>query len=143
MTCAVLLVSCDVFLTLPSHSALAQRAGVQGNVQDWFALPEFKAAVLADMQQRAEANGGDASLKPFERVRDVHITMEAFSADNGLLTHSLKLKRFVAKRRYQQELDAMYEVASAAEALRQRRVSNEMRDRRRSNPGAGSSTSHA
>ncbi len=100
-------------------------------------------AVLSDMQQRADANGGDASLKAFERVRDVHITTEPFTADNGLLTPSLKLKRFVAKKRYQKELDCMYESASAAEALRQRRVSNEIRDRRRSNPSASSSISNS
>ena len=82
-------------------------------------------AVLADMQQRLASNGGGASLKAFERVRDVHISLEPFTADNGLLTPSLKLKRFIAKKRYQKELDSLYSAASAAE----------MRDRRPSNPG--------
>ena len=91
-------------------------------------------AVLADMQQRLVSNGGDVSLKAFERVRDVHITLELFTADNGLLTPSLKLKRYIAKKRYQKELDSMYSAASAAESLSQRRNSNEMRDRRPSNP---------
>jgi len=122
---------------------LAQRAGVQGNVEDWFALPEFKEAVLADMQQRLELSGGDTSLKGFERVRDVHITLEPFTADNGLLTPTLKLKRFMAKRRYQKELDCMYSVAALAELQHERRVSNEARDRRLSNPGAAPPPPHA
>ncbi len=112
-------------------------------MQEWVALPEFKQAVLDDMQQRLSANGGDGRLKAFERVRDVHVTREPFSVDNGLLTPSLKLRRFAAKRRYQMELDCMYDAASVAEASRQRRVSSEMRDRRHSNPGAAPpSTAH-
>jgi hypothetical protein len=127
----------------PSYSALAIRSGVELSVQDWVTLPEFKQAVLDDMQHRLISNGGDGRLKAFERVRDVHVTREPFSVDNGLLTPSLKLKRFVAKRRYQMELDGMYEAASAAEAGRQRRVSSEIRDRRLSNPGAAPpSTTH-
>jgi long-subunit acyl-CoA synthetase (AMP-forming) len=117
---------------------LANRSGIQASLQDvheWVALPEFKAAVLDDMQKRLSLNGGDSRLKAFERVRDIHITREPFSIDNGLLTPTLKLKRFVVKKRYQRELDGMYDAASAAEACRQRRVSNEMRDRRQSNPG--------
>jgi long-subunit acyl-CoA synthetase (AMP-forming) len=117
---------------------LANRSGIQASLQDvneWVALPEFKAAVLDDMQRRLSLNGGDTRLKAFERVRDIHITREPFSIDNGLLTPTLKLKRFVVKKRYQRELDSMYDAAAAAEACRQRRVSNEMRDRRQSNPG--------
>ncbi len=116
---------------------------MHGSVQDWVALPEFKAAVLADMQQRVLLSGGDTSLKGFERVRDVHITLEPFTADNGLLTPTLKLKRFVAKRRYQRVLDCMYSAAAAAEVQRERRVSNEQRDRRLSNPGAPPPPPHA
>jgi hypothetical protein len=91
-------------------------------VNEWVALPEFKAAVLDDMQRRLSLNGGDTRLKAFERVRDIHITREPFSIDNGLLTPTLKLKRFVVKKRYQRELDSMYNAAAAAEACRQRRL---------------------
>jgi long-chain acyl-CoA synthetase len=114
---------------------LAQRSGIQSSTEEWVVSQEFKIAVLADMQQRLASNGGGASLKAFERVRDVHISLEPFTADNGLLTPSLKLKRFIAKKRYQKELDSLYSAASAAETLCPRRTSNEMRDRRPSNPG--------
>ena len=75
------------------------------------------------MRQRESVNAADSSLKAFERVKDVFISMEPFTADNGLLTPTLKLKRFVAKKRYQKELDLMYALAAATEAVRERRYS--------------------
>ena len=125
-----------------SNSALAIRTGIQVSVQEWVTLPGFKAAVLGDMQQRLRANGGDARLKLFERVRDVHISREPFSVDNGLLTPTLKLKRFAAKKRFQKELGCMYDAASAADACRERRASSESRDRRHSNPAVAPTLHH-
>ena len=61
--------------------------------------------MLADKQQRLELSGGYSSLKVLERVCEVHITLELLTTDNGLL-----------------------------KPTHERRVSNEARDCRLSNP---------
>mmetsp|Transcript_33009 Transcript_33009/g.43448 ORF Transcript_33009/g.43448 Transcript_33009/m.43448 type:complete len:776 (-) Transcript_33009:356-2683(-) len=47
-------------------------------------------------------------LKGFEKVKKFHLNAEAFSADNGLLTPTFKLKRPEAKKFFQKEIDTMY-----------------------------------
>jgi long-chain acyl-CoA synthetase len=44
----------------------------------------------------------------FETVKRVHISNELFTADNGLLTPTFKLKRKEATIKYRKELDNLY-----------------------------------
>jgi Lon protease-like protein len=47
-------------------------------------------------------------LKGFEMVKDIRLEATLFSVENDLLTPTFKLKRNVAKQRYQALIDEMY-----------------------------------
>ena len=55
-----------------------------------------------------DAAADGAKLLGFEKARDIFITKDAFSIDNGLLTPTMKIKRHEAKLRFIAELKAMY-----------------------------------
>jgi len=65
---------------------------------------DLKKAIIADITKVAKA----AKLHGFEIVKAIHLSMEPFTYENGLLTTTFKLKRDVAKKTFQKELDAMY-----------------------------------
>ena len=49
-----------------------------------------------------------AKLKGFEIPRALHIEVEPFAVENGLLTPTFKLKRPVAKKHYRAIIDSLY-----------------------------------
>lgn len=57
------------------------------------------------MNEKAKESG----LTSLERVKAVHITREAFTIENGMMTPTYKLKRNVVYKRYQGEIQKMYE----------------------------------
>lgn len=67
-------------------------------------MPDFKQSVLAEMAEAAAA----AKLAGFEKLKEIHLSPEPFSPENGLLTPTFKLKRHQAKIAFQKEIDAMY-----------------------------------
>ncbi|KAJ3255906.1 Long chain acyl-CoA synthetase 7 peroxisomal [Boothiomyces macroporosus] len=65
---------------------------------------KFKEAILKDLT----AIGKKEKLRGFEFLKAIHVDSEAFSAENGLLTPTFKLKRPEAANKYRQYIDAMY-----------------------------------
>ena len=55
-----------------------------------------------------EVRERSASFRSFERVNRIHTIDEPFSAENGLMTATLKMKRSVIAERYGAEIDALY-----------------------------------
>ncbi len=51
----------------------------------------------------------DISIPSFERVKAVHLTLEPFSVDNGLLTPTFKVRRRDAAAFYKETLEGLYE----------------------------------
>ncbi len=49
-----------------------------------------------------------AALPAYARVRAVHLCLEPWTIDAGLLTPTLKIKRDVVQRRFAKEIDALY-----------------------------------
>lgn len=49
-----------------------------------------------------------SELKGFEIPRSIYVEHVPFSIENGLLTSTMKLKRFEAKKHYAEQVDAMY-----------------------------------
>lgn len=80
--------------------------------------PEFADKSFEDLCADAEVNkqllsamtayGKSNDLKGFEQVKKIFITPEEFTVENDLLTPTFKLKREVAKKKFQKEIDAMY-----------------------------------
>jgi long-chain acyl-CoA synthetase len=52
--------------------------------------------------------GKEASLLGFEQVKDIHLSAEQFSVENGLLTPTLKSKRPQLKLHYFEQINLMY-----------------------------------
>ena len=54
------------------------------------------------------------NLARFEKLKRVLLVADEFSAENGTLTASMKLRRKVVAERYQRQIDEMYAQAEAA-----------------------------
>ena len=57
------------------------------------------------------------NLARFEKLKRVLLVPDEFSADNGVLTPTLKLRRRVAEERYRRQIDELYAQAEAAVVL--------------------------
>ncbi|KAH8117307.1 acetyl-CoA synthetase-like protein [Phellopilus nigrolimitatus] len=96
----------------PSHlAALASRiSGVRITSEDEDALarattdPHIIQAIFDVMVNEAKQGG----LKGFETIKKIHVTLDPFTSENGLLTPTLKIRRRDVRAKYQKELDAMY-----------------------------------
>ena len=44
----------------------------------------------------------------FEKVKRIHLTLDAFTVDNGCLTPTLKVRRKETLERYREYIDALY-----------------------------------
>jgi len=73
--------------------------------EDACSSAEVRQAVLKEMDKTAST----AKLLGFERIRNIHLTMEPFSIENELLTPTFKLKRPVAKSKYAEVCQKLYE----------------------------------
>ncbi|GJD05685.1 Long chain acyl-CoA synthetase 7, peroxisomal [Galdieria sulphuraria] len=66
---------------------------------------EFKKAVLEDLKKVAKSK----SLKGYEAVKNIYLEPEAFSIENDLMTPTMKLKRPALSKKYQKEIEKMYQ----------------------------------
>ncbi|CAM9837072.1 unnamed protein product [Ectocarpus sp. 6 AP-2014] len=66
--------------------------------------PGLKADVMLELETVAERAG----LQRFEKVRAIHLEPDPFSAQNGLLTPTFKLKRAQALEAYSKVITALY-----------------------------------
>lgn len=100
--------SCLVAIVVPEEEAIvdwASKNGVSGSsLAELCKSDDVKKAIEADMKTQAKAGG----LKGFENARGITLFPELFTVENDLLTPTFKLKRPVAKRRFQADIDMMY-----------------------------------
>ena len=57
--------------------------------------------------------GRERKLNSLEKPKKIFMSGNAFSVDNDILTPTFKLKRNVAKKVYQPQIDEMYAVLEA------------------------------
>lgn len=79
--------------------------------------PYESEAVKADVLKALNAFGKQNDLKGFEQIRAIYLCQEEFSVENDLLTPTFKLKREVAKKVYQSQIDAMYATTNNGRAF--------------------------
>ncbi|EEY70016.1 long-chain-fatty-acid-CoA ligase, putative [Phytophthora infestans T30-4] len=72
---------------------------------------ELEKVVLADMDALAHADG----LHGFERVKKIHLTSEAFTVENDLVTPTLKPKRAKLAQYFADEVKTLYDAGSKYE----------------------------
>ncbi|KAK2192644.1 hypothetical protein NP493_27g05008 [Ridgeia piscesae] len=68
------------------------------------ALSEVKQAILEELW----TVGKKAGLNSFEQVKDILVTTEMFSIENGQMTPTQKIKRENITAHYAQEINEMY-----------------------------------
>ena len=96
---------CVVAIVVPDEIAAKKWAEANGKEESEICTDEdFKKAIMDDMVNLAKEN----NLNSLERPKDIFLTMEAFSVDNDMLTPTFKLKRNIAKKVYQTQIDSMY-----------------------------------
>jgi long-chain acyl-CoA synthetase len=91
-------------------------------LEDWARSQELslgsRAEMVASPEVRALYEGVveevNLKLARFERLKRVLLVADEFSAENGTLTASMKLRRKVVAERYRRQIDEMYERAEAA-----------------------------
>jgi long-chain acyl-CoA synthetase len=66
--------------------------------------PKVNDAILAKLTMEARRN----ALKGFETVKRIHVSLDAFSVENGTMTPTFKIRRKDAYAKYKAELDGLY-----------------------------------
>ena len=74
------------------------------NCHEYFENEELKNEILKDM----ETLGRKADLKGFEIVKKVYLSPEPFTVENDLCTPTLKIRRHVAVKRFEEILNKLY-----------------------------------
>jgi len=96
---------------------LAQRLNVAAKVDpaDTATLDKITQhpLIYTEIMKSMNAVAKKAGLKGFETVKRVHITNEPFTAENGTLTATFKIKRKETYAKYKKELDGLYDAPVA------------------------------
>ena len=97
-------------LTLQAEIAQAMVFGDRKPYLVALLVPEAEYANKSDLQQRLSkaVDKVNADLSVIERIRRFIIADEPFTTDNEMLTPSLKIRRHVIKKVYDEKLDALY-----------------------------------
>ena len=99
--------SACVGVIVPDETTAPQWAREHGASTDLAELcqnDEFRAAVFAEVT----AAGKDGGLKSFEQVKAIHLHPEPFTAENGLVTPTFKLKRPQLRGKFGEQISDMY-----------------------------------
>ncbi|WP_437730635.1 AMP-dependent synthetase/ligase [Sorangium sp. So ce1335] len=102
----------NVALVVPEMTALAEWARGEGLTFDAPAAMLKHPRVVARMQE--EVDRCSSGVKGFEKIKKIALVDEDFTAENGMLTPTLKLKRRVVLEKYGPVLDALYSGAAKA-----------------------------
>ena len=65
-------------------------------------------AVRKALLEQLQRLGKERGLNGFEQAKKVHLRLDPFSVDNGLLTPTLKLKRVALRKEFASVIEAMY-----------------------------------
>jgi long-chain acyl-CoA synthetase len=91
-------------------------------LEDWARNHELAFSSRQELVARPEVCGLyegiveelNANMARFEKLKRVLLVADEFSAENGTLTASMKLRRRVVEERYRRQIEEMYEQAEAA-----------------------------
>ncbi|HET8747019.1 MAG TPA: AMP-binding protein [Ramlibacter sp.] len=92
-----------VVLNREGWTALAAGLRLDAGAPDVLGRPEVHSAVLQRVEERV------ASFPSYARVRQVWLTLEPWSTDEGLITPTLKLRRRQLQERFAAAIEGLYE----------------------------------
>ena len=75
------------------------------NYKDYFDNKDLIADILNEIEDFSRHN----DIKGFEIVKNVYLSKEPFSIDNNLMTTTMKIKRHIAKKYFEKEIEKLYE----------------------------------
>jgi long-chain acyl-CoA synthetase len=104
-------------LIAPSFPVLEEWA--RDNQVNFTSRPELVAAPEVRTLYEGIVEDCNQKLARFEKLKKVILVADEFSAENGTLTASLKLRRRVVEERYRREIGEMYAKAEAAGPVEQ------------------------
>ncbi|TPP60537.1 Long-chain-fatty-acid--CoA ligase [Fasciola gigantica] len=91
-------------LTEKVHANSGLQRSSQPTNTDLCADKRVRNLILSELHTVGKQKG----LKGFEQVKVIHVAVEPFTVDNGLLTPTMKLSRPAVRRRYAKLVDDMY-----------------------------------
>lgn len=89
---------------------LAKLKGIEGSFEELCENKEIKNFVLKDLQEIGKKH----DLKGFEQVKAITLTSVPFGIENGLISSTLKNKRFQLMKTFQQQISDMYKISNGA-----------------------------
>jgi len=96
-----------VAIVVPDPDSLIPAAAQQGfkeGIKDLCRNPQIKKFVFNSLIKVAEK----AKLKGFEKIKNIHLEPEPWTAENGLLTPTLKARRPELKKHYSKIIESLY-----------------------------------
>jgi len=74
------------------------------NYKDYFEDKDLIHDILNELETFSRSN----DIKGFEIVKNVHLFKDSFTVDNNLLTTTMKIKRHIAKKYFEKEINKLY-----------------------------------
>eukprot|EP01117_Protostelium_nocturnum_P007056 TRINITY_DN2529_c0_g1_i1.p1 TRINITY_DN2529_c0_g1~~TRINITY_DN2529_c0_g1_i1.p1 ORF type:complete len:852 (-),score=368.62 TRINITY_DN2529_c0_g1_i1:252-2807(-) len=102
-----------VAVVRPEEACLKNYAAEKGWGSDYAELckkPEVNKAILADLT----AKGKEGKIQGFEAIKGIILTPIEWTAENGLTTPTMKLKRNVLRDHFKPQIDTLYDECEAA-----------------------------
>lgn len=99
-----------VAIVVPDAEVLetwARSKGLKEGIKELCQNETVYQTIFQDMR----AKGKEGGLNSLEQVKKIRLHAEMFSIENGLLTPTMKAKRLVLQRRFEEEIDHLYEQA--------------------------------
>ncbi|XP_014781246.1 long-chain-fatty-acid--CoA ligase 5 [Octopus bimaculoides] len=89
---------------------LAKLKGIEGTFEELCDNKEIKSIILTDIQEIGKKH----DLKGFEQVKAITLTSVPFGIENGLISSTLKNKRFQLLKTFQQHISDMYKISNGS-----------------------------
>ncbi|UXI14985.1 hypothetical protein NH340_JMT00928 [Sarcoptes scabiei] len=102
--------SCLIAIVVPNFAMVQEALKNRGklidinNNDELRVDPNIRDFIMEELNKSSAA----AKMKSFEKVRDVHIHPEGFSIENGLVTPTMKNRRFALKDYFKKEIADLY-----------------------------------
>ena len=74
------------------------------NYKNYFDDQELKTDIIKELDKYGRKNG----LKGFELPKKIHLCKEPFSVENQIITPTMKIRRHIAKKYFEQEIKKLY-----------------------------------
>ena len=97
----------DIYETAEHVKQIYIHAGLTSRFLVAIVVPDTPKITCEEIKKSLEKKAEENNLLGFEKIKDVFITNEEFTTDNGLITPSLKISKYNVQRKYGDVLKKM------------------------------------